>query len=369
MQLDVRGVQSPQAMELYVTAIPTASAAPQEQAGEVFSAIRKLLAQRGGRIFQERVFASASAVDLLRGIRSRCYGDLDDAVSAAWLAAPEEAGLVAVQVHAVCGGLKPRPIRLNGSVAGRALEVNGCRWITASGLCAKEAGDASAQTRASFEKAEAILKQAGGDMRSIARTWIFMDDILSWYDQFNQTRTGFFVERGVLGNGVENRMPASTGIGVSPAGGGKCLVDLFAVVGGDGCIQRHHAAGKQRSAFEYGSAFARASLAKTPAGRTVFVSGTAAIDTAGKTCFVNDISGQIRMTMENVNAVLRDTECRGDEVVQAIAYCATAKVKEAFEAEWRGRFEWPWVTLIGEVCRDDLLFEVEVTACPGAKRM
>jgi len=30
--------------------------------------------------------------------------------------------------------------------------------------------------------------------------------------------------------------------------------------------------------------------------------------------------------------------------------------------------EWPWLTVIGDVCRDNLLFEAEVTACEPAKR-
>ena len=138
------------------------------------------------------------------------------------------------------------------------------------------------QARASLEKAELLLKQAGADLRSVARTWIFIDDILSWYGRFNQVRNAFFHEQGLLGPGADGRLPASTGIGISPANGSRCAIDLFAAL-----AQRVVAAVRGRrpacSAYEYGSAFARATVTMTPAGRTIFVSGTAAIDANGAT--------------------------------------------------------------------------------------
>jgi enamine deaminase RidA (YjgF/YER057c/UK114 family) len=178
-----------------------------------------------------------------------------------------------------------------------------------------------------------------------------------------------FIDRGLLRRGQkasEAQVPASTGMGVAPAGGGRVALELFAVSGPKGSVKRYAASGKQRSAYEYGSAFARASEAQTPAGRTVFVSGTAAIDEAGATCFVDDAKGQIRMTIDNLLAVLRDTRCAPRHVVQAIAYCKTKEIAEYFQHEWIPEVPWPWVVVIGDVCRPDLLFEAELTACePG----
>ncbi|HEX2972234.1 MAG TPA: Rid family hydrolase, partial [Tepidisphaeraceae bacterium] len=257
-----------------------------------------------------------------------------------------------------------------GAAQGRILEQNGHRWLAASGLTSPEAGDGARPTRATFQKAEALLQQAGADLRNVARTWFFMDHILDWYGQFNQARTEVFVSRGVIGApGTENRMPASTGIGVSPALGAKCSLDLLAVVGGNDLVRRYHAAGKQRSAYEYGSAFARAAEVVMPAGKAVYVSGTAAIDADGATCHVGDAAGQVQMTLENVVAVLRQMGCEPRDAVQAMAYCATPEVREVFESCWQRELPWPWVTLIGDVCRPDLLFEVEVTARPNAARL
>jgi enamine deaminase RidA (YjgF/YER057c/UK114 family) len=361
MNMDVRKMESSHAVELYVTLTPTDSS-PADRGREIFDAISDLLRREGAWIFQERVFAPQRELAGLREIRSQAYAGLNDPVEPVWLAAEDGDGIMpGVQVHAIRAASRPRILSAGGAHA-RLLEMDGCRWLTAGGLRAPEAGDAPAQARASFEKAESLLRQAGADWRAVARTWIFMDDILSWYDRFNEVRNTFFCERGILGPVADGRMPASTGIGVSPADGARCAIDLFAVIGPNGSVQRYGAAGKQRSPYEYGSAFARAAAARTPGGRTVFVSGTAAIDAAGVTCCLNDRLGQIRMTLENVNAVLRQLSVRPQDLVQAIAYCADPETQTAFIRHARDELPWPWLTMIGDVCRADLLFEVEVTA-------
>lgn len=370
MELDVRVVRSSQAAEFYITAKSQADHDVPRQARQAFEAIAKVLRQEHAWIFLERVFGPADAVEMLRAARADAYRELGDGVEPAWLSSGPHGASIAVQVHAIVVPSSATATTLNGNVQGRMLEENGYRWVAASGLTAPEVGDGPSQTTLAFEKAETLLKHAGADLRSIARTWFFMDRILEWYGQFNQARTQVFLSRGVISaDGGENRMPASTGIGVSPALGTKCSMDLLAVVGENSVVRRYHAAGKQRSALEYGSAFARAAEVKMPAGRTVFVSGTAAIDEAGATCHLGDAAGQVQMTLENVVAVLRQMDCGPRDVVQAIAYCATPEVKELFESCWASQLPWPWVTLIGDVCRADLLFEVEAAACPGAVKL
>ena len=73
--------------------------------------------------------------------------------------------------------------------------------------------------------------------------------------------------------GANGLMPASTGIGVSPVLG-RIAMDVFAAWGGQDAVAQFQAAGNQRSACEYGSAFARAARVRTPGGVSVFCSGT-----------------------------------------------------------------------------------------------
>jgi enamine deaminase RidA (YjgF/YER057c/UK114 family) len=217
-----------------------------------------------------------------------------------------------------------------------------------------------------MEKSESVLKQFGADFLSVPRTWMWLSDILSWYDDFNRVRNKFFTERELIGKGSRQSMPASTGIGLYPAGGGECAMDLTAVLEPADSIQFLGAVGKQQCALEYGSAFSRASRSITPAGETVFVSGTASIDASGATTNIGDALGQINTTIENVRAVLRDMNAADGDVVQAIAYCKTTEVEEIFNTV-KDSLPWPWITMICDICRPELLFEIEATAMPKQK--
>ncbi|MGD0390967.1 MAG: RidA family protein, partial [Tepidisphaeraceae bacterium] len=299
----------------------------------------------------------------------RYYGEYDDGVEPAWLVGGPDPAIRGVQVYAVVSPSRPQPLTVNGRRCARLIRNNGCRWVTASALPTDPASAPEAQTRQAFEETETLLKQAGGDLNSLARTWFHLAEILDWYPRFNDTRTRFFAERGLLKPGSGVRLPASTGIGVRPANHRSVLMDAFAVVGDpacplapDGCLCKHQATGHQRSAFTYGSSFARAATVCTPAGRTVFVSGTAAIDSNGQTCHVGDVPGQIRMTIDCLHAALRDQHCSPSDVVQAVAYCKSAEVEECF-GQWMEEISWPWIAVRGDVCRDDLMFEAEITAC------
>src|SRR5690606_28472117 len=100
----------------------------------------------------------------------------------------------------------------------------------------------------------------------------------------------------------------------------------------------------------------------TPAGRTLYVSGTAAIDAEGFSRRPGDAPGQIAMTLENVLAVVSEAGFTAADITQAIAYCATPAVAAEFTANHLAQPGWPWITVIGDVCRPELLFEAEVTA-------
>ncbi|MFQ5741420.1 MAG: hypothetical protein ACE5JX_20680, partial [Acidobacteriota bacterium] len=80
--------------------------------------------------------------------------------------------------------------------------------------------------------------------------------------------------------------------------------------------------------------------------------------------------GQIRMTLDCTNAVLDDLRCPRSDVVQAVAYCKTAEVEERFRQRQVETHigEWPWLIIRGDICRDDLLFEAEVTACVAREK-
>ena len=276
-----------------------------------------------------------------------------------WL---RKAGPIAgVQVQAVVCNSRPEVIELDGVCCGRILNVNGQRHLTISGITAPKESTAIEQAQIMLEKGETILKQFGSDFLAVARTWMWLGDILSWYNEFNRVRNNFFAERGIVGKGSRESMPASTGIGLRPANGGMCSMDLTAVPDSADTTQYLQATGKQHCAFDYGSAFSCACRAISPAGQTVFISGTASIDTSGATTNIDDALGQINTTIENVCEVLQEMQCSVEDVVQVVAYCKPTEVEDVFNS-FKDKLSWPWVTAICDVCRDDLLFEIEAAA-------
>ncbi len=371
MPIQIYRISSGCYSEIYVTAIPDAGGIWSDQVQQVFAACGQALQNANARILQERIFATEALLDNLEPIRRRAYGPLDDGIPPTKLAVPagSTGEFAGVLIHAVCSEKSPEPFRAPGPVWGRTVNFGDRIYVALSGIAAPDAGDAESQARAVFERAAAALRQIGGDMRSVARTWVWLDDILSWYGKFNQVRNRFFSECGILDGRTERSCPpASTGIGVSLAGRPKCGLDVVAIVGEGSEIRHYQAAGHQDFALKYGSAFSRAASAHTPGGETVYVSGTAAIDAKGATEHVGDPRAQIEDTLEHVRAVLRDMNCRNKDVVQAIVYCKTPEVEHVFRS-MKPALSWPHVTVLADVCRDDLLFEVEATAMRGARRL
>ena len=363
VNIDTRSIVSPGATEIFITSTPRENAPFQEQAREIFAGISDVLRSKKASILQERIFSTQAAAETLRKARAQAYGEIDDGVTPSFLVAEEGSSgpIVGVQVHAVSGDSKPEVVQLDGNPCGRIFRSPGCTYLTLSYISDQQDQQAAAQAKIMMQKGDAILKNYGVDFLSVPRTWMWLKDILSWYDDFNHVRTKFFTEWGLVGPGTRQSMPASTGIGLGPANGGHCAMDLTAVLEPAGTTQYLQAAGKQQCAMEYGSAFSRASKATTPAGHTVFVSGTASINTDGQTTQLGDAEGQIETTIENVRAVLKDMNCADRDVVHIIAYCKTTEVEKVFNS-LKGGLDWPWITVICDICRHDLLFEIEATA-------
>jgi enamine deaminase RidA (YjgF/YER057c/UK114 family) len=368
--LDTRSLESSAATEIYITATPGGNGPLQDQAKEIFSGIRDILCSKKAHLLQERVFGAQSAMEEVLRIRSEAYADMDDGIAPSALCGKGGmcAPIAGVQVHAISSETKPEALILEGTPCGRILRVPGRTYLTLSNIRADQsihtAGDPAEQAKVMMEMSESALKQFGADFLSVPRTWMWLSDILSWYDDFNHVRNKFFTERGLIGKGSRQSMPASTGIGLYPADGSKCAMDLTALLEPKDSIQFLGAVGKQQCALEYGSAFSRASRSVTLAGETVFVSGTASIDASGETTNIGDASGQINTTIENVRAVLRDMNAADEDVVQVVAYCKTNEVEKVFDG-LKGDYPWPWVTMICDICRPDLLFEIEATAMPA----
>jgi enamine deaminase RidA (YjgF/YER057c/UK114 family) len=120
----------------------------------------------------------------------------------------------------------------------------------------------------------------------------------------------------------------------------------------------------QNQALKYGSAFSRAVEIATPQDRRLVISGTASINEQGKTVHEGDIGAQIGHTMKVVEALLGSRQMAWSNVVRAVAYVKQPRHAEDFSRYLAssGMPALPWITAHNEICRDDLLFEIEVDA-------
>jgi enamine deaminase RidA (YjgF/YER057c/UK114 family) len=366
MKIDVRTIEAGSVKEFYITAIPSPQGQTGDQIGELFTAVADKLKETSSRIMQERVFLTAGALETVRSRRTEIYGKLDDGVSPTWLIAEEGiyGQIAAVQIHAVSGCSPLEILEYEGQACGRIVKMDEMSYVTLSNIRQPELPTRSEQAAAMLRKAEAILKTVGGDFFDVPRTWMWLDNILDWYDDFNQVRNEFFAERGILARG-NYKMPASTGIGLASENGSFSAMELAAVIGDGELIEYVDAGGNQQSAYDYGSAFSRAATAKTPAGYAIFVSGTASIDADGNTTNLDDAKLQIADTIQNVQAVLAQCGCSDTDIVQAMAYSKTPEIEKLFNEQWPD-LQWPIISAIADVCRDDLLFEIEVIAAKNA---
>ncbi len=369
MHVDWRVLQCDGAAELYLTIRPEPGAEIGVQARHAFAAARDFLQQAHARIFCERIFATANSIGAIETIRHAIYGEIDDGVKPTLIAVlPGSYGQFAgVQIHAFRGEHPPTPLSCpgnNNGALGRRIQIDDSAWLYINGLnAASEVGEAE-QARQMFYCTGRVLRRSGATMKSVARTWFWLRNICGWYDEFNKVRNVFYEQEGLI-NGTEcsTRLPASTGVGLCGAGRVACTLDLIALPGAEDKIQLMASGGDQDSAFKYGSAFSRAALAPMPAGPTLFISGTAAIDRNGATEHVGEIESQIKDTIAHVRALLTQANCTDDHVLTSLAFCKSPKVEQVFREGWSD-LSWPRLTLVGDLCRPELLFEVEVTASP-----
>lgn len=331
--------------------------ATEENMGEVFDRVAAEMAERkatiafqylfGGRQFYPRAVSAIRQLDwpltLLHG----------DACAGATITGTQFVAIAGAELHAVMDGDRK---------VGHWYETDDARYCLLGDIRADDLSLArKEQAYAVFEKMERLLKQADMAFTDIARTWIYLNELLQWYDEFNAVRSGFFEERGVF----DKMVPASTGIGAGSAAGEAMVSALLAVKPKhDGVKVFAVPSPLQCPALDYKSSFARAVEIRQPGSRLLTISGTASIEPGGQTAHVGDTEQQIALTMEVVYEILKSRGMGWGDTARAIAYFKDinkAHLLEQYCIEHKLP-ELPVAISHADVCRRDLLFEIELDA-------
>ena len=342
--------------ELFITALPDGGGFR-----SMFENIFRTVRQREATILGKDVFGipavTKEGIEALHDV----WGEVNWPVT--WLDEGDSAGaaLTGVTAHAVTDVDVERVV-LDGRIVGSVFDDGVARRCSLGDL---RPADTSLPRREQalgvFDMMERALATLDMKFTDVVRTWLYLDRLLEWYDVLNEVRNEFFRQRGVF-DGI---VPVSTGIGGANAAGSAIIADACAIKPHcDDVKVTPLPSPLQCPALEYDSSFSRAIEIDAGDHRRVLVSGTASIDPAGKTAHVGDEAAQIDLTMRVVAAILESRGMSWTNVTRAIAYIKDG-TKAALFTDYlaaNGLTRMPVVTTENDVCRHDLLFEIEVDA-------
>ena len=333
---------------------------PGEGVQEFCRRIARQVLERSVTPLQFLVFGQCRAHELTLRSLAQTFGPVDWPVT--WIegAAGDGSPIAGIQIHAFTGEVERMAI--GSRVVGSVFTDGGARQCVVGGLTPEKIVDSRAeQTGVCLETLQSVLAQAGFELADTVRTWFFLEDILSWYDEFNRVRTQFY-------SGVKFRtgsLPASTGVGAkNPAGAALALAAWAFRPIGKNAYAEEVASPLQCPAPAYGSSFSRAMEVSTNTGRRLFISGTASIAPGGRTLWVGAVRQQVELTMDVVAAMLRIRGFSWANIERATAYFRRPADARIF-GEWLAENSLaalPVVSARCDVCRDDLLFELEAEA-------
>jgi enamine deaminase RidA (YjgF/YER057c/UK114 family) len=274
---------------------------------------------------------------------------------------PTAPGLGGLHLSGVADGFVT-DLRVADRVVGTVVEGAYATEVRLAGLTAEDTTlPLDQQARRTFEMMEEALALVDMDFSHVARTWLYLDDILAWYDDFNRVRTAFFNDRGVF----DHLVPASTGIGGANPAGAAMVAGVYAVRAQHPEVTVQAVPSPlQCPAPAYGSSFSRAVEVAMPDLTRLLISGTASIAPGGATSHIGDVKAQTQLTCEVVEAILESRGMGWEHVTRGTAYVRHAKDAGVLE-EYRlaaGMPALPVLVAHNVICRDDLLFELEVDA-------
>jgi enamine deaminase RidA (YjgF/YER057c/UK114 family) len=343
----------------------------------LYRKIYALLEKQNLRIFHERVFGNLQFYDTLLNIRQEFPTFKDEPLTYIEGDTYWGGGLAGLQIHAIKQPSRKEDlvtIQFEDSVCGRLWRNHDTTYVSLQTIAEKHIDNSqrSRQTAAVFDRINAILKQYRFSFANVVRTWIYLSDILEWYDEFNQVRTEKFKKFNIFSGIPSNNnidtlyLPASTGISGRNPVGSWSAVDVLAVGKEDKSELTVYplTRGEQRSAFRYGSAFSRGMCLQNSAYRQLLVSGTAAINAQGKSLYINDSEAQIYKTFEIVESLLKKEGGQLKHICSATIFLKKREDIHIYREVVKklNLQKMPAIIVIADVCREELLFELDAIA-------
>lgn len=348
--------------EFHITLRPVSSEAP----AATVARLAAILRMKQATIVRQEVFCVAGMEPEARCALHEALGPGEWPVM--WVEVAGIDGTPLAGIHTLAVSDTPvEAIQVNGCTVGSAFTDGEARHVLLAGLHPDDGGrPGPTQARQVFENLERALRPSGMTCTHLIRTWLFLDDILAWYTPFNKVRTEFYQQR----RAPHDVLPASTGIGLRNPAGTALVAGAWAARGLNGPFTAQEISSPLQGPPEaYGSRFARAVELVSGGLRRVLISGTASITRDGRSAHQGDMSGQIELTMNVVQEILASRQMSFADVTRATAYIKRpldAPVFDTWLADHGLRASPVLIVTPATICRDELLFEIEVDAVSSA---
>jgi enamine deaminase RidA (YjgF/YER057c/UK114 family) len=372
---------------VFAAATPRGGVTLREQADDALRTIETVIQEEGtrGSIVHQAVFVpDVALIDECRQIMREFYGSELPATS--YIPQPPCDGkLLAIEALGVGRGMGEVQIeRVSEQLV--ITRHNDIAWIHCAQVVpqGQDAGVYDGAMNA-FEQIRELFGSVHVRFDQVIRTWLYLGGIVAdegptqRYKELNRARCDFYREIPFLGNllppGHQGRVfPASTGIGTE--GRGIMMSAIAFATERTDILAVPLENPRQTPAFDYADhyspkspKFSRAMALSCGNYATIFVSGTASI-TDSETRHVGDVVGQTHETLDNIAALISEdnlsrhglpglgTSLDGLGLVRV--YIKRHADYAATRAACEQRFgEVPTIYAVGDVCRPELLVEIE----------
>lgn len=364
--------------EFYITVESPSIGAAREQTDALYQEVIPFIKENRIQIIQEKVHGSAGVLKTFREERERLLeeAEMDCSLPFTFVEGRPLDGqeIVSLQIWGIAA--KKEGILVESHAAAETparvfktpnFELLYCPQIHGiKDLKADLKPNVTVQCEVMFDRCSSALDSFGVDFKAVARTWIYARRLLDWYGELNRVRTGHFKKAGIFSTGKDPVYPASTGI-QGRFSDEECFLDLLAVKSKNNIgieMIPVVATSRQRQAFEYGSAFSRGMILAHEGYRSVYVSGTASIDTSGESTYIGDPEMQSLDTLMNIASLLEDQGGSLADVTTGVVYCKNQETYQAYKRALRLLRipDLPLVCVEADVCRHELLIEIELVA-------
>jgi enamine deaminase RidA (YjgF/YER057c/UK114 family) len=327
----------------------------------LFEQVAKFLKEENAHITTQDFFGNCSLHTKYLNCLEQVFGEIVWPVT--WIEGygSEHDGMTGTQLYAI-SGISVEPVKLENQIIGSLFETDDAQICCLGNVLPDDVTLSNIdQTAIVFQKIDTALKGIGMDFSNVVRTWLYINNILEWYDDFNVVRTKFFNENNVF----KGLVPASTGVGVANPANAALVAEVMAIKNTTGNVKIEPVISPlQCPALDYRSSFSRAVEVKFSDHRRLYVSGTASIDADGRTVHIGNVEKQIARTMEVVAAILESRQMDWNDITRSIAYFPDLSNKDLL-GKYCKEMSIPHMPIAiakGDICRKDLLFEIEVDA-------